>query len=245
MEQEFLQFVKRTIPTPEILLYFTLPLLLYGMGAAWLSGFLKTRYAWRTAYTRKVFHFVIFTAAGILQLVWSLKVVVLFGVLVSGIVLYGVWRGKGHPFYESLARTKDAPKRSLFILIPLATTAAGGILANILFPPFAYIGYLAGGWGDAVGEPVGSRWGKHPYKVPSLGGIPATRTLEGSAAVFAMSFLVVLAALLVQNFSLELAVYTALACAAGGTATEAISHHGLDNLTMQIAASGIVYWILG
>jgi len=38
------------------------------------------------------------------------------------------------------------------------------------------------GWGDAVGEPVGTRFGRHPYRVPSLAGVPATRTLEGSLA---------------------------------------------------------------
>src|SRR5690606_11252358 len=137
----------------------------------------------RTAYTRKVFHFTIFAAASVIQLVSGLGGVVVFGTIVALIVLFAVWRGDEHPFYEALARPNDAPRRTLFIVVPLVTTALGGVLSNLLFPAYAWAGYLVAGWGDAVGEPVGSRWGRHRYRVPSLAGVAATRSWEGSAAV--------------------------------------------------------------
>ena len=58
------------------------------------------------------------------------------------------------------------------------TTAIGGVLCNLLFPRYAYIGYLVCGWGDAVGEPIGMRWGKHRYNVPSMRGVPAQRSSQ-------------------------------------------------------------------
>src|ERR1700730_424338 len=139
-----------------------------------------------TPYTRKVFHFMIFTMASIIQLSWRLPGVIVFGCVVALIVLYAVWRGDGHPLYEALARPTDAPRRTLFVVVPLFTTIAGGLASNALFPGSAYIGYLVCGWGDAVGEPAGSRWGRRAYRVPSLSGVPAVRTIEGSLAVFAV-----------------------------------------------------------
>ena len=44
-----------------------------------------------------------------------------------------VWRSEGFPFYEAIARPSDAPQRTLFVLVPLATTAVGGVASNLLF----------------------------------------------------------------------------------------------------------------
>ena len=101
-------------------------------GLAWaalclrFSGYLKRTRGKKTGYTRKVFHFLIFTAAGVLHFVGGFPVVLLLGTTVSAVVLYAVWRGDGHPFYEAIARPGDAPRRSLFVIVPLATTAIGG-----------------------------------------------------------------------------------------------------------------------
>jgi phytol kinase len=57
-------------------------------------------------------------------------------------------------------------------------TAAGGMISNILFGKLAVVGYVVTGWGDAVGEPVGTRWGNHRYRVPTLTGIKCHRSLD-------------------------------------------------------------------
>jgi phytol kinase len=132
-----------------------------------------------------------------------------------------------------MARDTDRPRRSLFILVPLATTAAGGLAANLFFPQFAFVGYLVCGWGDALGEPVGSRWGKHGYRVPSIGGIRAHRTLEGSLAVCLGGAVAAATGLYLFGLTPVVAVGAGIACGVFGALVEAVSNHGLDNFTIQ------------
>ncbi|WP_224999299.1 hypothetical protein [Cesiribacter sp. SM1] len=244
LTQLLYDFFERAWPSAALWAFLLPAALLYGMAAAWLAGWLRVQKEWRVGYTRKLFHFLIFTAAGVLQLVWGLPVVVVFGTAISLLVLWAVYKGAQSPFYLALARPSDAPQEKLFILIPLLTTAAGGVLANIFFAQWAAIGYLVGGWGDAVGEPVGSRWGKHRYKVPSMAGVTATRSFEGSAAVFFVSAVVAFIGLQAQGLPAETALFYALLIAGAATGIEAISTHGLDNLTIQLAAAGTAYWLV-
>lgn len=153
-------------------------------------------------------------------------------------VLYAVARGAGHPFFEALARPSDAPRRGLFVLLPLGATAAGGILSNLLFPATAEVGYLACGWGDAVGEPVGVRWGRHEYAVPSVAGVPAVRSLEGSTAVAVAGGAASGLGLAAAGTPAATAALGAAALGVVTAGVEAISHHGLDNLTLQVAVAG-------
>jgi phytol kinase len=220
------------------------------LGALYVSlaaagvGWLRMRRGVAAPYTRKLFHFVILTAATGVHWLWGLPGVVVFGVVTSLFVLHAVYRGAGYGFYEALARPSDEPRRTLFILVPLCTTAAGGLLANLLFGAWAPVGYLVTGWGDAVGEPVGTRWGRHAYRVPSLGGVSARRTVEGSAAVLAASTAAALVALLAGGVGAAAAAPVAVAVGAAAALVEAISHHGLDNLTVQLAAAGMAAALL-
>jgi len=92
------------------------------------------------------------------------------------------------------------------------------------------------GLGDAVGEPVGTRFGKHKYRVPSLTSVEAVRSWEGSAAVLIMCFAalilgIALAPELRFSWASPATVpLLALIC----TSVEAISPHGWDNLTLQV-----------
>lgn len=217
--------------------------LLYAAAAAAFVGWLRVHRGVRAPYTRKIFHFIIISVAGVVQLVWGLSGVVVFGSVTAAVVLAGVLKGSGFPFYEAMARPTDAPHRTLFIVVPLITTALGGVISNLLFSTFAPVGYMVTGWGDAVGEPVGTRWGKHRYQVPSLAGVRATRSLEGSGAVLFVGTAAAAVVLLGLGFSLPAALGVGIACGAAGAAVEAFSSHGLDNLTVQVAAS-FVAWLL-
>lgn len=238
------ELVEYWLPSPRTALLLAPPLLAFTVAAARFSGWLRQGKGLATPYTRKAFHFLIFTAAGGVHLLWGRPAVTLFGSLVALWVLYAVWRGDGHPFYEAMARPSDEPKRSLFIVVPLVTTALGGVTANLLFPEMAYVGYMVCGWGDAVAEPVGTRWGRHRYTVPSLAGVPATRSLEGSAAVLGIGGLAAAAALVLSGASPGDAALVGLACGAGGAAVEAVSNHGLDNFTVQVAAAAVAAWLV-
>ncbi len=220
-------------------------LLLVTSLAAAFAGWLRIARGVEAPYTRKIFHFVIFTAAGVLHLVAGLSAVTLFGGIVSLAVAYAVWRGDDFPFFEALARPSDAPHRSLFVMVPLLTTALGGLAANLLFGPAAPIGYLVAGWGDAIAEPVGTRWGRHRYRVPSIGGVRAWRSLEGSAAVLLVGALAAFFGLYLSGMPYHTALPVAGACGLAGAAVEAVSNHGLDNLTVQLAAAGTAHFFLG
>ena len=130
-------------------------------------------------------------------------------------------------------------------MIPLVTTAVGGLASNLLFPQFAFVGYLVCGWGDALGEPVGARWGRHDYRVPSLAGVRAHRTLEGSAAVCIGGAVAAATGLAIFGLPATTAIAVGVGCGVFGAAVEAISNHGLDNLTIQIAASAAAFVLIG
>lgn len=231
------------VPDARTLLLLAPLALAYGAAAAWLAARLHDRHGVRTPYTRKIFHFAVFTAASLVQIAWGLPGVTVFGSVISLVVLYLVARGEGYPAYEALARPSDAPHRRRFVLIPLLTTALGGGVANLAFPGFAWVGYLVCGWGDAVGEPVGTRWGRHRYRVPSMAGIPATRSLEGSTAVLLVGALAAFLGLLAVGREPIAAAPIALAAGAAGALVEAFSTHGLDNFTVQVAAAAAAWFI--
>lgn len=235
---------ERLIPGPATILVVAPLAVLFAVAAAGVAAWLHVQRGVRTPYTRKVFHFLIITAAAGVHLVWGLPGVVTYGSVAAGLVLYAVVRGSGFPLYEALARPGDAPHRSLFVLVPLLTTALGGLSTNLLFPPWAYVGYMAVAWGDAVGEPVGTRWGRHRYRVPSLAGVPATRSLEGSGAVLVTTMFASALALVGGGIEPTSALGASLVIGAVCTAVEAVSHHGLDNLTLQLAAAGTAAFLL-
>jgi phytol kinase len=238
------EFLTRALPSKQLIILTGPLIFIYVLLVALLVCYLKKYRQVRTPYTRKIFHFLIFTTAGIFQVRFGLPLVVLFGSIVSLFVWAAVLVGEGFVFYEALARETDRPHRTLFVLVPLATTALGGVLINLFFPQFAFIGYLVGGWGDAVGEPVGTRWGRHRYAVPSLMGVAAQRSLEGSAAVAVVSTSVAFAGLYLLQYPVSVALVTALLCGLGSAAVEAVSNHGLDNLTIQVAGAGIATLVL-
>lgn len=90
-------------------------------------------------------------------------------------------------------------------------------------------------WGDAFAAVIGRRFGRHRFTL-----FGATRSLEGSLAMFAFSFAGVWIAL--QAFSgggsmAGLAWLPALATALLATAAEAVSPFGLDNLLVPAVSA--------
>lgn len=97
-------------------------------------------------------------------------------------------------------------------------------------------GYLVTGLGDAIAEPVGTRFGKHPYRAPAIRGVRAVRSLEGSGAVLMVS---AVALTLCLAFSPQFALsgrslFIVVLMAVASTVVEAVSPHGWDNLTLQV-----------
>ncbi|MBN1506144.1 MAG: hypothetical protein JW955_04830 [Sedimentisphaerales bacterium] len=201
-----------------------------------VSGLLKARWKLKTGYTRKCFHFLIFGTVVAVHWRWGTPGVCLFGGMTSLVIAYALVRGRGHLMYEAMAREKDEPRRTYYIIVPYFATLIGGLLSNILFPATAVFGYLVTGLGDAVAEPVGTRFGKHEYRAPALTGVRATRSLEGSLAVFAASLLSLIAYFALAH-QLDLSgrsLLVLMLISAASTVVEAVSPHGWDNTTMQV-----------
>jgi phytol kinase len=238
-------FVTENTPSWRALARGGPPALAWSFAALWFAGWLQQRGA-RTGYTRKVFHFLIFTTVAALQWRMGTPAVCLFGAACSVAVFTAVWRGPGCVLYDAIARPTDAPHRTLLVVVPYLATLLGGLASNLAFGPVAVAGYLVTGLGDAIGEPVGTMFGTHVYRVGSLSSVPATRTLEGSAAVFIMSAVaLVLAAAVSPEITLAGAgVARVAAIAAASAVVEAASPHGWDNLTMQVVPTALAWaWL--
>ncbi|MCJ7680722.1 MAG: hypothetical protein MUP70_08355 [Candidatus Aminicenantes bacterium] len=210
-----------------------------GTLCGWLVGRAKVRWDIPVGYSRKIFHFIIFTLAGLTGLAGGFTATQVFGTSLGLVVFVAVLRGEKSFLFRAVARPSDAPHQKYYILVPFLMTALGGLAGNILFGRAAVIGYITTGWGDAMGEPVGTRWGRHKYPVPTLTGIRAYRSLEGSLGVFLAS-LIGTVTVLALGFRLAVPdlLLTALLTAAVTTVVEAVTFHSLDNLTIQILSTG-------
>ena len=218
--------------------------LLWSYLCLYFAGYLKIKRGLITAYTRKTFHFLIFTSVAVLQCIWGTPAVCLFGGMCTLVIFYAIWRGAGYSLYEAMAREKDEPHRTYFIIVPYFATLIGGLASNILFGPLAVVGYLVTGLGDTIGEPWGAKFGKHTYRVPSLASERATRSWEGSLAVFVMSVIAIAAAILISPELTFTWRSLALIPLLGVTAAfvEAVTPHGWDNATMQLVPS-LLAWL--
>ncbi len=242
----FIAFFLENFPTlREFTLLFPL-FLLWAYACLFLAGFFKRNKGLKTGYTRKIFHFLIFSGAAAIQAAWGLRTLCLFGAAASTVIFYAILRGEGHLLYEAMAREKDAPHRTYYIIAPYCATFIGGVSSNVLFGKAAVVGYLVTGLGDAIGEPVGTRFGKHTYRAPSFGGVKSTRSYEGSAAVCLVSLIAIVTAFGISpELSLrEQSLFPFIGLALLSAVVEAISPHGWDNAVMQIVPSWCVAMLI-
>lgn len=235
----FWRFFVDNLPSWQLALWLAPVSAIYSFIWLMTSGWCKRNLGWRTGYTRKLYHFSIFFAAGAVQVAYGYSGTIVFGCSVSAAIFYALWRGDGNMLYEAMAREKDAPRRTHFIIVPYAATLFGGVVSNFFFPgTIAVFGYLVTGLADAVAEPIGTRFGRHKYRVPSVKGVASYRSLEGSGAVFFASCAALAAGVLLQGGSVGgQMIYLIPAVAAIATLTEAVSPHGWDNFTLQIVVN--------
>jgi phytol kinase len=223
-----------------------LPLnIVFIVGMNYFAGWLKREKGWKTNYTRKITHISNFTFLMILTYFGGYTASFIFALLMIGYGTIIIMIGNGNIFYEAVAREQDDPYRAFYLIIPSVATMLAVLLNRTFFGDYANLGYLVAGWGDAAGEPIGVRFGKHRYKVPTLTGIPCTRSIEGSAAVFLVgSFAAIFSLITLLDVSPLLAIGAGLAAGFGATLVEAISFHGVDNFTIQVAAVAMAYVII-
>lgn len=102
--KEFFDFLAGLLPPyPQIfeVSAFSGAVILAGGG---LAGSLKRHVGWKTGYTRKVLHFIIFFSAAALHLWGGMPAVNVLGVGMGVFVLLAVKAGSGNFFFEAMAR---------------------------------------------------------------------------------------------------------------------------------------------
>jgi len=110
------------------------------------------------------------------------------------------------------------------------TLAIGAALAVLLFPGrIAAVGILYAALGDAAAALVGRRFGRHPYR--------PGRTVEGTAAFFAISLLIGWAAS-------GAGFLAAIAVAAAVTLVEAAPIPIDDNVLIPVAGAAACRWVM-
>jgi dolichol kinase len=107
------------------------------------------------------------------------------------------------------------------------------------YPAAASVGIIVMALGDASAAIIGRRYGRHGYTL-----LGAKKSLEGSAAMLAVSFAAAFGAMVLFQAPVEPAATAALVVAVVGTVLEAAGRNGLDNLTVPVACSTLAYLML-
>jgi dolichol kinase len=209
--------------------------------ATWLvTGALKAANRLPCDVARKVNH-VLALAGGAAWLGWLPEAKARASICAAAVVLVGLvavvcaFRRRALVRWAFLANTRrtDAPHEAFYFWSSWVISAGGLVGVHFLFGDVIVTrtAALLVGIGDGIAEPIGRRIGRHKYRVRSLTGTVAVRSLEGSAAVFVGCLAVLLACF--GSGTLVAAALLALLL----TVVEAVSPHGLDNLTIPVVAA--------
>lgn len=136
--------------------------------------------------------------------------------------------------FSAIEREVDNTPGTVWYAVSLFLLCLAGY--SLGTPWIAACGMLAMGYGDGLGALVGKRWGRSRFPKPC-----EEKSLEGMLAVLAFSGLAVGAACAAYVQSPPFALRAALACAVPAAAVELFTPRGLDNLTLPLGVSLIVY----
>jgi phytol kinase len=105
-------------------------------------------------------------------------------------------------------------------------------------PQYAALGILVMTWGDGLAALIGQRFGKHPYTIWG-----ATKSWEGSLAMFLVSCIVSSLILLTLQGNLLSTALVSLAVATVATGLEAFSLYGIDNLSVPLGSAALAFFL--
>lgn len=196
--------------------------------------------------SRKIYHIFIFTAAWFIQTFFGFYMLVILAGVILLMAFDMLFIKKDKSLILSMSATSThffGKTKNWHMTVPFCMTALGGIFTNTLFMPFAPIGYLVAGWGDAAGNIAGQKFGKHFYSLKFLGKYRVEKTIEGSIGVYIFSVLAIVIGLSFFGisflFSLLIAIFAGLII----TLVEAMSPLYSDNLTIQLITA-LLLWMV-
>jgi dolichol kinase len=219
----------------------------YAFGLLIIAEVIRRWRGYPQDFTRKFVHI----GAGM----WVFGVLALFENWTIGIIPFATFIVLNFIFYRfRLLESVDAPDSTPgTVYFALSITLLFLIFWRTNSPDdrgyIAAAGTMAMTWGDALAAIVGKRWGRHHYQIGR-----GRRSFEGSAAMFAASFVAMLLTLLLTPGSalspqsvpigFNAALIASLIAALAATIAEGVSPHGTDNLSVPLLSSFVVAGVL-
>ncbi len=216
-----------------------------------VTGYLRLREILRPGDARKINHVVAFVGGslcfGWLEPEQSRITGTAAGVVLLAAVFLTCQLKRWKPFSWAFAgntRPDDAPNEAFYFWSSWLLSISSLLMIEVIFREITITraAAIVVGIGDGIAEPIGSRFGRHIYKIPAIRtGKPRTRSLEGSAAVAAGAFFSII---VIMIYTTDHGLYRSLAAAGsigmGAAIVEAVTPHGFDNLTVAFAVAGIL-----
>jgi phytol kinase len=203
-------------------------------------------FKWPTYLTRKIIHI----GAGM----WVWGILYFFDTWYFGIIPFATFIVLNFIFYRfRIFQTMDDEKATPgTVYFAISITILFGLLWRKGLPndhaPEAVAAVMAMTWGDAMASIIGRSMGKQKYTV-----MGHTRTFEGTWAMVFFSFAAILATLMflpgsslsptTSAMNVTALAVTAMAGMLVASVSEALTPHGLDNLSVPLL-TGLVLYIL-
>ena len=226
-------------------------------GLCWLLGKWVVRRGVKVNYTRKLNHLALFLIPiGLAPLLpyapspWTISASAA-AFLVTTLVFAEPVRSRVPAVataFASVDRPEDRPHTLTWIVTQAMAAYAVLVLVFAWLswcgrPDLVAVPLLVTGIGDGLAEPVGVRFGRHRYRVPSLAaGRAYVRSLEGSACVFLTA--VVTVACFAGSLSGPQLLALLVLVPAVMTAAEAVSPHAWDAPILYLVGGGTVAGVL-
>ncbi len=208
---------------------------------AFANGLLVRHKNVKVNYTRKINHFLLFFLPIYLHSVFSYErtlesTVMGMIIMVASLIIYINPIRSRVPIIATAFLSFDRPEDRPYTLLWLSTQMVAGsfimipliiYFSSIGMIELIYIPLLINGIGDGLAEPVGIRFGKHPYRTWALFTRKRyIRTLEGSACVLFISILTIV--LFRASFTTPQFIVALAAVPVVMTLAEALSPHTWD-----------------
>ncbi|MDR1410276.1 MAG: DUF92 domain-containing protein [Oscillospiraceae bacterium] len=138
--------------------------------------------------------------------------------------------------FSAIERDEDNTLGTVWYAVSLFLLCLAGY--SLEMPWLAACGMLAMGYGDGFGALVGRRFGKSKFP-----GSYSKKSLEGMVTVMIFSGLSVgiVCAIYAPDITPHFALYAALSCAVPAAAIELFTPRGVDNLTLPLGVSLIIF----
>jgi phytol kinase len=216
-------------------LWFRIILVPTYVGAIVVVAELGHRWQWLTPeQSRKIVHI---GTGNVIALAWLFQLPAWVGitsaVMAGMITLISYWL----PILPGVNSVGRQSYGTFFYAVSMGLLIA--IFWPLQHPEYAVLGILVMAWGDGFAAIVGQRWGQHPYQIWGN-----KKSLEGTAALMVVSYVVTSIVLYVANGNLPIVWLAGIPVAIAAVILESVSQFGIDNITLPLGTAALAFWLV-